>query len=65
MMEGAGLPEPYQRLLEKPDRVPQWCRKHWLEAGDRKGGGRHRRDGVDGRQYGGDHVGSFAASQAL
>ena len=35
--------EPYRRLTEKPDLVPQWCSKHWLKAGDRKGGGRRRR----------------------
>jgi DNA-directed RNA polymerase specialized sigma24 family protein len=43
LMEEAGLPEPYHRLTEKPDRVPQWCSKHWLKAGDRKGGGKRRR----------------------
>jgi hypothetical protein len=42
-MEEAGLPEPYHRLTEKPDRVPQWCSKHWLKVGDRKGGGKRRR----------------------
>ncbi len=41
--EAAGLPEPYRRLTEKPDHVPQWCSKHWLQAGERKGGGRSRR----------------------
>ena len=30
-------------LTEKPDHVPQWCSKHWLNAGDRKGGGKRRR----------------------
>ena len=35
--------EPYRRLTEKPDHVPQWCSKHWLKAGERKGGGRRRR----------------------
>jgi hypothetical protein len=43
LMEAAGLPEPYRRLTEKPDHVPQWCSKHWLKAGDRKGGGKRRR----------------------
>jgi DNA invertase Pin-like site-specific DNA recombinase len=43
LMEEAGLPEPYHRLTEKPDRVPQWCSKHWLKAGERKGGGKRRR----------------------
>ena len=43
LMEDAGLPEPYSRLTEKPDHVPQWCSKHWLKAGERKGGGRRRR----------------------
>ncbi|MEX1077027.1 MAG: recombinase family protein [Pirellulales bacterium] len=45
LMEEAGLPEPYSRLTEKPDHVPQWCSNHWLEAGRRKGGGRRRRAG--------------------
>jgi site-specific DNA recombinase len=43
LMEEAGLPEPYHRLTEKPDHVPQWCSKHWLKAGERKAGGRRRR----------------------
>jgi hypothetical protein len=43
LMQAAGLSEPYSRLREKPDHVPQWCSKHWLKAGDRKGGGRRRR----------------------
>jgi hypothetical protein len=43
LMEAAGLPEPYRRLTEKPDSVPQWCSKHWLKAGERKGGGKRRR----------------------
>ncbi len=43
LMEEAGLPEPYRRLTEKPDRVPQWCSKHWLKAGERKGSGKRRR----------------------
>ena len=43
LMEEAGLPEPYHRLTEKPDRVPEWCSKHWLKAGERKGGGKRRR----------------------
>jgi DNA invertase Pin-like site-specific DNA recombinase len=43
LMEEAGLPEPYRRLAEKPDNVPQWCSKHWLKAGERKGGGKRRR----------------------
>lgn len=43
LMEAAGLEEPYRRLTEKPDHVPQWCSKHWLKAGDRKGGGKRRR----------------------
>jgi len=43
LMEAAGLPEPYRRLKEKPDYVPQWCSKHWLKAGERKGGGKRRR----------------------
>jgi hypothetical protein len=43
LMEEAGLPEPYRRLTEKPDRVPQWCSKHWLKAGHRKGGGKRRK----------------------
>jgi hypothetical protein len=42
-MDAAGLAEPYRRLAEKPRRVPQWCSQHWLEAGDRKGGGKRRR----------------------
>jgi hypothetical protein len=36
-------PEPYQRLTDKPAKVSRWCSKHWLKAGDRKGGGRRRR----------------------
>ena len=43
LMEAAGLTEPYHRLTEKPDRVSRWCSKHWLKAGDRKGGGKRRR----------------------
>ena len=43
LMEVAGLTEPYRRLTEKPDRVSQWCSKHWLRSGDRKGGGKRRR----------------------
>jgi len=43
LMEAAGLAEPYRRLTEKPDHVPQWCSKHWLKSGDRKGGGKRRR----------------------
>ena len=43
LMEDAGLPEPYRRLTEKPDHVPQWCSKHWLKAGNRKAGGRRRK----------------------
>jgi hypothetical protein len=43
LMEAAGLAEPYRRLTEKPDHVPQWWSKHWLKAGDRKGGGKCRR----------------------
>jgi hypothetical protein len=43
LMEAAGLPEPYRRLTEKPDHVPQWCSKHWLKAGERKGGGKRRK----------------------
>ena len=43
LMEEAGLPEPYRRLTDKPDHVPQWCSKHWLKAGERKGGGKRRR----------------------
>jgi hypothetical protein len=43
LMEDAGIPEPYHRPTEKPDRVSQWCSKHWLKAGDRKGGGKRRR----------------------
>ena len=43
LMEAAGLPEPYCQLTEKPDHVPQWCSKHWLKAGERKGGGRRRK----------------------
>ncbi len=43
LMEAAGLPEPYRRLTERPDYVPQWCSKHWLKAGERKGGGKRRR----------------------
>lgn len=43
LMEATGLPEPYRRLTEKPDRVPQWSSKHWLKAGERKGGGKRRR----------------------
>ena len=43
LMEDARIPEPYYRLTEKPDRVSQWCSKHWLKAGDRKGGGKRRR----------------------
>lgn len=43
LMEAAGLPEPYRRLTEKPDSVPQWCTKHWLKAGERKAGGKRRR----------------------
>jgi hypothetical protein len=29
--------------VRRLDRVPQWCSKHWLKAGDRKGGGKRRR----------------------
>jgi len=43
LMEAAGLPEPYSRLTEKPDHVPQWCSQHWLKAGNRKTGGRRRK----------------------
>lgn len=43
LMEEAGIPEPYHRLTEKPDHVPQWCSKHWLKSGDRRGGGKRRR----------------------
>lgn len=43
LMEAAGLAEQYRRLTERPDHVPQWCSKHWLKAGDRKGGGNRRR----------------------
>jgi hypothetical protein len=43
LMEEAGIPEPYHRLTEKPARVARWCSKHWLKAGDRKGGGKRRR----------------------
>jgi hypothetical protein len=43
LVEAAGLAEPYRRLTKKPDLVPQWCSKHWLKAGDRKGGGKRRR----------------------
>jgi hypothetical protein len=43
LMEAAGIAEPYRRLTEKPDHVPQWCSKHWLKAGERKGGGKRRR----------------------
>ena len=43
LMEATGLAEPYRRLTEKPDHVPQWCSKHCLKAGDRKGGGKRRR----------------------
>jgi hypothetical protein len=43
LMEAAGLAEPYRRLTEKSDHVPQCCSKHWLKAGDRKGGGKRRR----------------------
>ena len=43
LMEAAELTEPYRRLTEKPDHVPQWCSKHWLKAGERKGGGKRRR----------------------
>ena len=43
LMEASGLPEPYSRLTEKPDQVPQWCSKHWLKAGNRKTGGRRRK----------------------
>ncbi|MBM4058270.1 MAG: hypothetical protein FJ275_08545 [Planctomycetes bacterium] len=60
LMEAAGLPEPYRRLTENPDYVPQWCSKHWLKAGERKGGGKRRRascrqgfgDAVDGFGFG-------------
>ena len=43
LMEQVGLPEPYRRLAEKPDHVPQWCSKRWLKAGDRKTGGKRGR----------------------
>jgi hypothetical protein len=43
LMEAAGLPEPYSRLTEKPDHVSRWCSKHWLKAGERKGGGKPRK----------------------
>ena len=43
LMEEAGLPEPYHQLTVKPDYVPQWCSKHWLKAGERKGCGKRRR----------------------
>jgi site-specific DNA recombinase len=42
-MEEQGLAEPYWRLTEKPDYVPQWCSKHWLKAGDRSRKGRRRK----------------------
>ncbi len=45
LMEAAGLPEPYRRLTDRPDCVPRWCSKHWLKAGERKGGGKRRRAG--------------------
>lgn len=45
LMEEAGLPEPYRRLTDKPDTVSRWCSKHWLKAGDRRGGGRRRKAG--------------------
>ena len=41
--QAGGVTEPYHRLTEKPYRVPQWCSKHWLKAGGRKGGGKRRR----------------------
>lgn len=43
IMEDAGLAEPYCRLTDKPDHVPQRRSKHWLKAGERKGGGKRRR----------------------
>jgi len=45
LMEAAGLPEPYRRLTDRPDAMPRWCSKHWLKAGERKGGGRRRKAG--------------------
>jgi hypothetical protein len=50
-MKEAGLPEPCHRLTEKPDHVPQWCSKHWLTAGHRKGGGELRRASWHGRLF--------------
>jgi hypothetical protein len=41
--QAVGVTEPYHRLTEKPYHVPQWCSKHWLKAGERKGGGKRRR----------------------
>ena len=43
LMQEQGLKDPYRRLTEKPDHVPKWRSKHWLQAGDRKGGGKRRR----------------------
>jgi hypothetical protein len=40
LREAAGLAEPYSRLTEKPDHVPQWCSKHG-EDDPRGIGGRH------------------------
>lgn len=45
LMEEAGLPEPYRRLMDKPDNVSRWCSKHWLKAGERRTGGRRRKAG--------------------
>jgi len=45
LMEAAGLPEPYRRLTDKPDKVSRWCSKHWLKAGERRTGGRRRKAG--------------------
>lgn len=43
LMEEAGIPEPYHRLMEKPARVARWRSKHGLQEGDRKSVGKRRR----------------------
>jgi len=43
LMEEQGHNDPYRRLTEKPDHVPKWRSKHWLQATDRKGSGKRRR----------------------
>jgi hypothetical protein len=43
LMQQQGHTDRYRRLTDKPDHVPKWRSKHWVQAGDRKGGGKRRR----------------------